>query len=72
MCPLRAQLRSRERKPPSRWSLKGKEQVTVTNNKEALPDTGIVTDSLPYVLILTCVIAVVVVVVIRGRNRHDD
>lgn len=50
----------------------GEEQVTVTNNKVARPDTGIVTDSLPYVLILACVIAVVVVVVIRGRNRHDD
>lgn len=47
-------------------------QVTVTNYKEARPDTGIVTDSLPYVLILACVIAVIVVVVIRGRNRHDD
>lgn len=53
-------------------TVKGEEQVTVTNNKEARPDTGIVTDSLPYVLILACVIAVVVVVVIRGRNRHDD
>ena len=53
-------------------TVEGEEQVTVTNNKEARPDTGIVTDSLPYVLILACVIAVVVVVVIRGRNRHDD
>ncbi len=53
-------------------TVNGGEQVTVTNNKVARPDTGIVTDSLPYVLILACVIAVVVVVVIRGRNRHDD
>lgn len=50
----------------------GENWVVFTNDKEARPDTGIVTDSLPYVLILACVIAVVVVVVIRGRNRHDD
>ena len=50
----------------------GENKVVFTNNKVARPDTGIVTDSLPYVLILACVIAVVVVVVIRGRNRHDD
>lgn len=46
--------------------------ITVTNNKEAIPDTGIVTDSLPYIVILACVVAIGAVVIVRRRGRRDE
>lgn len=46
--------------------------ITVTNNKEARPDTGIVTDSLPYIVILACVVAIGAVVIVRRRGRRDE
>lgn len=46
--------------------------ITVTNNKEATPDTGIVTDSLPYIVILACVVAIGAVVIVRRRGRRDE
>lgn len=47
-------------------------KVTVENNKEAIPDTGIVTDSLPYIVILACVVAIGAVVIVRRRGRRDE
>ena len=49
-----------------------KETVTFTNHKEAIPDTGVLLDSLPYVLILACVIAIGVVAFVRKRRRGED
>lgn len=48
------------------------ETVTFTNYKEAIPDTGVLLDSLPYVLILACVIAIGAVAFVRKRRRGDD
>ena len=50
----------------------GENKVTVENNKEARPDTGIVTDSLPYIVILACVVAIGAVVIVRRRGRRDE
>ena len=46
--------------------------ITVKNEKEAIPDTGIVTDSLPYIVILACVVAIGAVVIVRRRGRRDE
>lgn len=46
--------------------------ITVKNHKEAIPDTGIVTDSLPYIVILACVVAIGAVVIVRRRGRRDE
>lgn len=46
--------------------------ITVKNEKEATPDTGIVTDSLPYIVILACVVAIGAVVIVRRRGRRDE
>lgn len=50
----------------------GENKVVFTNNKEATPDTGIVTDSLPYIVILACVVAIGAVVIVRRRGRRDE
>ncbi len=47
-------------------------KIIVENNKEARPDTGIVTDSLPYIVILACVVAIGAVVIVRRRGRRDE
>lgn len=46
--------------------------VTFTNTKEANPDTGVLLDSLPYILILAAIAVVVGVVVVRKRRSRDD
>ena len=46
--------------------------VTVTNYREGVPDTGVVLDSLPYILILAGVAAVVVLVIVKKNRRRDD
>lgn len=50
----------------------GVQTITVKNEKEAIPDTGIVTDSLPYIVILACVVAIGAVVIVRRRGRRDE
>ena len=50
----------------------GKNTVTFTNHKDADIPTGIVTDSLPYIIILASVIAIGAVVIIRRRRQRDD
>lgn len=50
----------------------GMGEITVKNEKEARPDTGIVTDSLPYIVILACVVAIGAVVIVRRRGRRDE
>ena len=46
--------------------------IKVENNKEVTIDTGILLDSLPYILILVIVIAGVIIMVIRKRRMNDD
>ena len=46
--------------------------VTFNNAKNAIPDTGVMMDSLPYILILAVVVAVGAFVFIRKRREHDD
>ncbi|MCD7744589.1 MAG: hypothetical protein LUI13_04765 [Lachnospiraceae bacterium] len=44
------------------------ETVTITNNKEGTVDTGVILDSLPYILILAVVLIGVVYLVLRRRT----
>lgn len=46
--------------------------VTFNNEKNAIPDMGVLLDSLPYILILAVVVAVGAFVFIRKRREHDD
>ena len=46
--------------------------VGVSNFKDVIPDTGVLLDSLPYILILAIVIAVVVVMIICRRRIYDE
>lgn len=49
------------------------ETITFTNHKEQPPDTGVILDSLPYVLILAVVaLGAAGVVIRRRRSREDD
>ena len=50
----------------------GNNEIVVTNNLDAIPDTGVLLDSLPYILILAVVIAIGVIVFIRKRRNRDD
>lgn len=45
--------------------------ITFTNIKTATPDTGVLLDSLPYLLILAVVVIVIVLSILRKR-RNDD
>ena len=44
--------------------------ITVTNHKEAIPDTGVYMDSLPYILIFALVIAGTAVLIFRKCKRR--
>ena len=46
--------------------------IEVTNILEGVPDTGVILDSLPYVLIIALVAAAVLVVVIKKRRSIED
>ena len=46
--------------------------ITITNNKEAVPDTGVLLDSLPYVVILAVVVLGAALVIVRRRKHRDD
>ena len=50
----------------------GNNEIVVTNNLVATPDTGVLLDSLPYILILAVVVAIGVIVFIRKRRNRDD
>ena len=47
------------------------ETITFTNNRTTTPDTGVLLDSLPYLLILAVVALGVVLMIVR-RRRDDD
>lgn len=46
--------------------------ITITNHKEAHPDTGVFIDSLPYILIIACVAGVAALFLIRRRKKRED
>ena len=47
--------------------------IVFTNTKNVVPDTGVILDSLPYVLILAVVaLGAAGVVIRRRRSREDD
>lgn len=46
--------------------------ITITNNKEAKPDMGVLLDSLPYVVILAVVVLGAALVIVRRRKHRDD
>ena len=48
------------------------DKVTFTNAKEATPDTGVLLDSLPYVVILAVVVLGAALVIVRRRKHRDD
>ena len=50
----------------------GDAEITITNHKEAHPDTGVLLDSLPYILIIACVAAIGAFIVIRRRKNRED
>ena len=50
----------------------GENSVTFTNNKQAVPDTGVLLDSLPYVVILAVVVLGAALVIVRRRKHRDD
>ena len=47
-------------------------EILFTNHKEAQPDTGVLLDSLPYILIIACVAAIGAFIVIRRRKNRED
>lgn len=47
-------------------------ELTVNNWRDIQPDIGVLLDSLPYVLILGGVLAVIVILIIRKRKNRDD
>lgn len=54
-------------------SVAASETITVTNTNTLVPDTGVILDSLPYVLILAVVaLGAAGVVIRRRRHREDD
>lgn len=46
------------------------QHITVTNHRDVIIDTGIVLDSLPYILLLST--AAVGAVTLRGRRRRGE
>lgn len=46
--------------------------VTFTNDKQATTPTGVLLDSLPYILILVAIAVVAGVVIVRRRRSRDD
>lgn len=46
--------------------------ITITNEKNTTPDTGVFVDSLPYILIIACVAGVAALFLIRRRKKRED
>ncbi len=46
--------------------------ITFTNHKDAVPDTGVLLDSLPYILILAVVAGGVIFTILRKRRNDED
>ena len=46
--------------------------ITITNEKNTTPDTGVLVDSLPYILIIACVAGAAALFLIRRRKKRED
>ena len=46
--------------------------ITITNEKNTTPDTGVFVDSLPYILIIACVAGAAALFLIRRRKKRED
>lgn len=46
--------------------------ITITNEKNTTPDTGVFVDSLPYILIIACVAGVAALFLIHRRKKRED
>ena len=46
--------------------------ITVTNNFDGTPDTGVLLDTLPYLILLAVAVAGGVLVVVRKRKHRDE
>ena len=46
--------------------------ITVTNDKPGIPDTGVLLDTLPYLILLAVAVAGGVLVVVRKRKHRDE
>lgn len=52
--------------------LTGDAEIIITNHKDTTPDTGVLLDSLPYILIIACVAGVAALFLIRRRKKRED
>ena len=46
--------------------------ITVENNFDGTPDTGVLLDTLPYLILLAVAVAGGVLVVVRKRKHRDE
>ena len=46
--------------------------ITFINHRNVSPDTGVLVDSLPYILIIACVAGVAALFLIRRRKKRED
>lgn len=47
-------------------------QITVTNRCDLMPDTGVLLDTLPYIVILAVVAGGVALLMLRKHRKEDD
>lgn len=52
--------------------LKADTEIAVENYRNTQPDTGVLVDSLPYILIIACVAGVAALFLIRRRKKRED
>lgn len=52
--------------------LKENTTINVTNHRNVSPDTGVLVDSLPYILIIACVAGAAALFLIRRRKNRED
>ena len=53
-------------------SLTADTEITVENDRNTQPDTGVFVDSLPYILMIACVAGVAALFLIRRRKNRED
>ena len=53
-------------------SLTADTEITVENDRNTQPDTGVFVDSLPYILMIACVAGVAALFLIRRRKKRED
>ena len=46
--------------------------LSFTNKRDLLPDTGVLLDTLPYIVILAVVVGGGILLMLRKRRKNDD